>query len=253
MKKIIVTFVCGFLVSGVQPTQAMEIKLSDNELYPVFQALRAAEMRMTYNTVYDQFALSILRCRAWALVCMQWRDVVKVIVQDIKRGWKHEGNYNRALALNRLIFYIPAENAMNADAQLAVQWGVDLHTIVYPMMGPRYAINFSDHQTPWLSAVQEGNKDLVEFFLKHGAYIDALEECATGNHPNRTMTALMVACKEDNSALVEFLLERNADCSIKNGERKMAYDFAKTPEIKQLLSDHMMENEIEFQEHSDED
>ena len=79
-------------------------------------------------------------------------------------------------------------------------------------------INFANH----------GNLEKVKYFLEQGANKNAIT--------SKGYTALMFASKYGHLEVVKFLVENRANVNIKNNFGKIALDYAKTDEIKQILS-----------------
>jgi len=73
--------------------------------------------------------------------------------------------------------------------------------------------------TPLHYAASAGHVNIISLLLENSAYIDA-------ESPNRT-TPLMMAAKYGSSASVTFLLNQDADISLKNEQGFTALDFAR--------------------------
>jgi ankyrin repeat protein len=59
-----------------------------------------------------------------------------------------------------------------------------------------------------------------------------------------TITPLGIACKSGSTETVQFLLNKGASCKKVTSNEKNAYQIAKTPEIKKLIQEHIIKQQI---------
>lgn len=91
-------------------------------------------------------------------------------------------------------------------------------------------------QTPLCIAVQCGI-DEAEILIKNGADVNAQE--------NYGYTALHYAAEKGKVDIVEMLIQNGSDATIKNNEGKTAIDMAKTPKIKQILTNYKEKYDVQ--------
>jgi len=100
-----------------------------------------------------------------------------------------------------------------------VEHGVDLDKIVY-----------ENDEIPLFDACRSGNKELVEYLLKNGTYI---------NKENKNgITPLLYSCISGNKELVEYLLKNGADINKenKNGITPLLYAcYSRNKELVEYL------------------
>jgi ankyrin repeat protein len=137
-------------------------------------------------------------------------------------------------------------------AQLLINAGADVNVA-----------NFYDGQTPLIWACENEEARLAEFFIEHGANVNAsnkkeetpllwacwnsdfnlakllVEHGADVNASNEDgETPLHWACHKNLTDLAQLLVKNGANVNAKNDDGNSALDLAKTNEIKQLLLAH---------------
>lgn len=82
-----------------------------------------------------------------------------------------------------------------------------------------------------------GNIELLEFLLKQGANIDCCD--------NEGWTPLHAAASLGQTEIVKLLLKYQASVTIVNCENFLAYDLARTDEVRDLIGEHMKGYDID--------
>lgn len=144
--------------------------------------------------------------------------------------------------------------------------------------------NYVDENTesidnPLHEAAKRGNVDFLNECLNNKVSINGLDKsgstalhwAASGGHmacavallnePNISLdvqnklgdTALHNASWKGHTDIVEALIERGANTSIKNNEKKTAYDLARKPEVAKLLKSSSISNAEDYGADDDED
>ncbi|XP_065672988.1 osteoclast-stimulating factor 1-like [Hydra vulgaris] len=144
--------------------------------------------------------------------------------------------------------------------------------------------NYVDENTesidnPLHEAAKRGNVDFLNECLNNKVSINGLDKsgstalhwAASGGHmacavallnePNISLdvqnklgdTALHNASWKGHTDIVEALIERGANKSIKNNEKKTAYDLARKPEVAKLLKSSSISNAEDYGADDDED
>ncbi|CAD5117431.1 DgyrCDS6201 [Dimorphilus gyrociliatus] len=92
------------------------------------------------------------------------------------------------------------------------------------------SINGKDHadNTPLHWAARGGHIDCVEVLLANNL-------CRTDLQNKLGDTPLHLAAFKGNLKVVELLLNRGADINVRNRDKKLPYDLAKTPEVAAML------------------
>lgn len=82
-----------------------------------------------------------------------------------------------------------------------------------------------------------GNCEMVEYLLQQGANINCCD--------NEGWTPLHAAASLGQTKIVELLLSHQADVTIVNCENFLAYDLARTDEVRELMHEHLKDYDID--------